>query len=581
MSGGSILALIGALIALVAPLALPFITVDEEEVALHSFQVSTGLVSLGLALGTALLAAWIFKARKQKAGWGVALFSLLQIGLMSVTYSNVWSLVPAKAMGMAMADAATGGLIQDTLVTLDWGLVFVVLGSILSFFAGLLVVASHAEYKKEERFLRLIVTWDNHMVYERVLFTQSPVTIGEADDAFIQLAAGGLSKHELFKPVGPEKYAIDVPKAISGKVSVGGTQKDAAGFSGEIQKGDAGVLNFDNDVAIAFQFTGAESGTLAAALGREPGLAVSFAGTTAATVMMLLAMLLGNRGRHRAEAEEDLEKKAKELIEVSIEETEQKTDEIKPEGDEDEKTAKKAGGEEGKFGDPDKDPNKQSKIPKMDGKMTDKIDVKNLGIAKVLGGIQAQNGALGQIMAGDTGALNSKMAVAMNGDGSELVIGGGAGGMGFRGTGSGGGGDGLGRIHGMGDIDTGAGTGRNANIGIGKKTAKKVAKINIASGQSTGGCDKGDIAKNVRARAATLRACYETQLLAKPDLSGKITAQWTITTDGSVTGEKSVDDSMHNNAVSDCVLRSIKRIRFAKPEAGICVIQWPFVFSPG
>ncbi len=213
--------------------------------------------------------------------------------------------------------------------------------------------------------------------------------------------------------------------------------------------------------------------------------------------------------------------------------------------------------------------------------MTDKIDVKNLGIAKVLGGIQAQNGALGQIMAGDTGALNSKMAVAMNGDGSELVIGGGAGGMGFRGTGSGGGGDGLGRIHGMGDIDTGAGTGRNANIGIGKKTAKKVAKINIASGMSTGGCDKGDIAKNVRARAATLRACYETQLLAKPDLSGKITAQWTITTDGSVTGEKAVDDSMHNNAVSDCVLRSIKRIRFMKPEAGICVIQWPFVFSPG
>ena len=48
-----------------------------------------------------------------------------------------------------------------------------------------------------------------------------------------------------------------------------------------------------------------------------------------------------------------------------------------------------------------------------------------------------------------------------------------------------------------------------------------------------------------------------------------------------VTGEKAVDDSMHNNAVSDCVLRSIKRIRFMKPEAGICVIQWPFVFSPG
>ncbi len=581
MSGGSILALIGGLIALIAPLLLPFITVDEEEVVLRSFQVSTGLLSIALAVATIGLAGYIYKARKQSPGWAVSAFSLLQIAAMAYTYSNVWALVPAKSLGLTMADSATGSLIQDTLVTLDWGLALIVLGSILSFFGGLLVVASHREFKKEERFLRLIVTWDNHMVYERVMFQPGPVTVGEADDALLQLSASGMTKHLLFQPAGLEKYKIDVPKSIGGTLSIGGKQRDAAGASEEVQKGDAGVLKFDNDVAVAWQFTGAEAGALTAALGREPGLAVSFATTTAVTLLLLLGMMAGARGRHRAEAEEDLEKKGKELIEVSIEETEQKTDEIKPEGDEDEKTAKKAGGEEGKFGDPDKDPNKQSKIPKMDGKMTDKIDVKNLGLAKVLGGIQAQNGALGQIMAGDTGALNSKMAVAMNGDGSELVIGGGAGGMGFRGTGSGGGGDGLGRIHGMGDIDTGGGTGRNANIGIGKKTAKKVAKINIASGMSTGGCDKGDIAKNVRARAATLRACYETQLLAKPDLSGKITAQWTITTDGSVSGEKAVDDSMHNNAVSDCVLRSIKRIRFQKPEAGICVIQWPFVFSPG
>jgi len=143
------------------------------------------------------------------------------------------------------------------------------------------------------------------------------------------------------------------------------------------------------------------------------------------------------------------------------------------------------------------------------------------------------------------------------------------------------GGDGLGRIQGLGNIDTGGGTGRNANLGIGRKTSKKVAKLNIATGQSTGGCDKGDIAKNVRSRAASLRSCYEMQLMNKPDLQGKVTVQWTITGDGSVTGTKAVSDSMSNNAVTDCVLRAIGHIRFAKPEAGICVIQWPFVFSPG
>ena len=148
-------------------------------------------------------------------------------------------------------------------------------------------------------------------------------------------------------------------------------------------------------------------------------------------------------------------------------------------------------------------------------------------------------------------------------------------------TGYRGGGDGTGRLHGLGSIDTGGGTGRNADLGIGRRSARKVAKLNIAQGQSTGGCDKGDISKNVRARAASLRACYETQLMAKPDLAGKVTVQWTITGDGSVSSDKITDDTMKNGAVTDCVLRTIRRIRFMKPEAGVCVIQWPFVFNPG
>ncbi len=300
---------------------------------------------------------------------------------------------------------------------------------------------------------------------------------------------------------------------------------------------------------------------------------------------LVLFVMVNSVAKHEEEAlaQEQLVQKNKGLIEVAVEEKEEeKPEEIKPEGEDEDTTAKKAGGEEGKFGDPDKDPNKQSKVPRMDGPMRDKIDVKNIGIAKVLGGPQAMTGALGNIMAGDTGAISSKMAVAMSGEGGELVIGHGSGGMGFRGTGSGGGGEGYGRLHGLGSIDTGGGTGRNADMGgIGKKAAKKVAKLNIAQGQSTGGCDKGDISKNVKSRASALRACYETQLMAKPDLSGKVTVMWTITEDGGVRSEKITDDTLKNNSVTDCVMRTIRRIKFQKPEAGTCVISWPFVFNPG
>ena len=139
----------------------------------------------------------------------------------------------------------------------------------------------------------------------------------------------------------------------------------------------------------------------------------------------------------------------------------------------------------------------------------------------------------------------------------------------------------VGTRRGTGDAHGLAGTGRNANVGIGRKRRKRVAKLRMAGGRSTGGCDKGNIAKNVRKRAAALRACYEMQLMSKPNLKGKVTVQWTIDTEGRVKNVKVVSDKIKNNNVTDCVVRTLKRVRFKKPEAGICIIQWPFVFVPG
>ena len=584
MTGGSIIALIGAALALFGPIFLPFITVDEEEVAFRSYEVLTGQLSLALALATVALVVVLLRKRKQGLGWIISTLSLVQIGIMAWTYSDVWNLTPCTSAGLSICDTDTGGLIYQTLVTLDWGLAIVVLASIVAVFGGLIAVAAHPEYERGRRFLRVMMSWQGTIIFEKVFFEPAPVTVGESDQALFQLAAGGMSKHTLLTPSGAETYTLDVPKGLNGKLNVGGEEKQAAEVNSiELKRGDAGQLSFENDVELVFHFTGAETAVLAGSSHRENvGLAISFSIVAAALLIFLSVALMGEKDRRRRGIEEGLEKRQRELIEVTLEEVDEESDEEELEGDEDDTTGKKAGGEEGKFGDPDTDPNKKSKVPKMDGKMVDKIDVKNLGIAKVLGGQQALTGALGTIMAGDTGALSSKMAVAMSGDGSELVIGHGSGGMGFRGTGSGGGGaGGYGRIHGLGAIDTGGGTGRNANVGIGRKKRKRVAKLRLAGGRSTGGCDRGDIAKNVKRRASALRACYEMQLLSKPDLQGKVTVQWTIDTEGQVKGEKVVSKTLNNDAVTDCVMRTIRRIRFKKPDAGICVIQWPFVFAPG
>ncbi len=599
MSGGAILAIIGCLLALFGTnlgmgggmpdseggaLKNLFSTVYIEEFnyrAIGGIQLLTGQISALLAIAGLALGFLIWKQRKRKMGWGLILFSVVQIGLAWHTFDNVYALVPCKGLDLPFC-AENGSLINETYIHMN-GLVWLVLGSVFTFLGGLTALAAFDEYKEGERFLRVAVEWNEQTVAERVFFVPKPVTIGESDTNVIQIAANGLASHVMFSPSGPDKYTLDVPKGLSGEVHVGGQAKNAAGLGSlEISRGDSGLLSFENGVELAFNFAAPEAGGIVGTTkSRNAALDVSFAVVASAFLMLFVIV---NSVAHEKDDEwdkEQLAQKNRGLIEVAVEEKEEPKEEIKPEGQDEDTTSKKAGGEEGKFGDAKEDPNKKSKVPRMDGPMRDKIDVKNIGIAKALSGAQAMTGALGNIMAGDTGAINSKMAVAMGGEGSELVIGHGSGGMGFQGTGSGGGGDGTGRLHGLGSIDTGGGTGRNADIGIGKRSAKKVAKLNIAQGQSTGGCDKGDISKNVRNRAASLRACYETQLMAKPDLSGKVVVQWTITGDGSVSNDKIVDDTMKNSSVTDCVLRTIRRVRFLKPEAGVCVIQWPFVFNPG
>jgi TonB family protein len=82
-------------------------------------------------------------------------------------------------------------------------------------------------------------------------------------------------------------------------------------------------------------------------------------------------------------------------------------------------------------------------------------------------------------------------------------------------------------------------------------------------------------------RAGAIRACYEAQLQIHEGLKGKISVRWTINLEGSVEGVAVTENSMGNTAVQQCVTRAISHMRFAKPEGGVCVVAWPFVFNPG
>ena len=234
----------------------------------------------------------------------------------------------------------------------------------------------------------------------------------------------------------------------------------------------------------------------------------------------------------------------------------------------DEDVGKKAGGEEGKFGEEDKI--EKSKVPKRDGELVDKV--KDVGIHKALGSDLLGRGPLQNVF-GDKTGFDSKLNAAMAGAGDNLVVGAGAGGMGLRGTGGGGGGQGFGRIHGMGRIDTGGGRGTRARLG-GKKRRKKKARVRRGKGNIMGFCKEKDILRVVGGRQRGIQYCYEKELARNPELNGKVTMGWRIGLDGKVAKVVVQSSTLGNKSVEGCMKRQIQRWRFPKPEGGMCQIRF-------
>lgn len=239
-------------------------------------------------------------------------------------------------------------------------------------------------------------------------------------------------------------------------------------------------------------------------------------------------------------------------------------------------------GDEGKFGKKDKpkkdklaskagaprvDPNKREKDRKI---------AMNAGLLGVLKGAGA-SGAVSSVFG--PGGLGTGINSAMGGlRGSEMGDAGGAGGLGTRGTGAGGGGNSLG-IGGLGTHGRGRGTGGYGNIdlgGRGKGTTRVVPGRTIIKGSLS----KQEIARVIRRNLARFKYCYEKQLNANPNLSGKIAVYFTIAPTGSVASAKIRESSMKNRNVESCVTKVMRSLKFPQPRGGgIVVVTYPFIFQ--
>ena len=78
---------------------------------------------------------------------------------------------------------------------------------------------------------------------------------------------------------------------------------------------------------------------------------------------------------------------------------------------------------------------------------------------------------------------------------------------------------------------------------------------------------------------ARIRACYEKELKSNPDLAGKVTASWVISTSGRADNVEILANSTGNSELGECVVRELKRISFPTPESDIEVDGYNWVFS--
>ncbi|MFN3201892.1 MAG: TonB family protein [Bradymonadia bacterium] len=96
----------------------------------------------------------------------------------------------------------------------------------------------------------------------------------------------------------------------------------------------------------------------------------------------------------------------------------------------------------------------------------------------------------------------------------------------------------------------------------------------------TGPLEQEEIRKVIRRHREEYKYCYERQLQAQRDLSGKIKVKFAIGANGKVIGAKVLESTMNSPEVERCLVKRIRRWQFPAPGGGATVfVKYPFVFK--
>jgi hypothetical protein len=139
-------------------------------------------------------------------------------------------------------------------------------------------------------------------------------------------------------------------------------------------------------------------------------------------------------------------------------------------------------------------------------------------------------------------------------------------------------GSGMGRLDTKSTHDMGKDLGRVlGRAPTGQVRAQVTARPNTMKVE--GHLDRGEIQKVINAHIHELQGCYERQLIASPNLSGKVTFEWIISPTGAVSVVKIKSSSLSSNEATSCMQAAIRRWMFPAPSGGQVTVVYPIALA--
>jgi hypothetical protein len=125
---------------------------------------------------------------------------------------------------------------------------------------------------------------------------------------------------------------------------------------------------------------------------------------------------------------------------------------------------------------------------------------------------------------------------------------------------------------------SGSGYGRGAGGFRGRDA--KVPQIRSGNADVRGSLSKEVIRRVIRQHINEVRACYEQQLNARPDLQGRVSIKFVVAPTGAVQQAAMESSELHHPKAEQCIAQAVRRWIFPAPEnGGLVIVSYPFVLS--